>query len=82
VSGLEHGHNARVFQITRSDPFEVRPDAAQFRSHEAVHEMQTPVEPGKDFVFDLVMNRECDLSAVWPNLAEVNDSHESNIATD
>src|SRR5881397_926839 len=78
---LEHGHDARVIQIARRDAFEMRADAAQFRSHEAVHKMQTPVEPGKQFVLDLVVNRQRDLRAVCPNLSEINDAHEGNIPT-
>src|SRR5947207_12938069 len=34
---LEHGHDARVIQIAGSNPFEMRADAAQFGSQEAVH---------------------------------------------
>jgi len=77
---LEHGHNARVIQITGRNAFEMRTDAAQFRSHEAVHKMQTPVEPGEQFVLDLVVNRERDLRAVWTNLSEINDAHQGNVA--
>ena len=76
---MEHGHNARVIQIARRDAFEVRTDAAQFRSHEAVHKMQTPVEPGEQFVLDLVVNRERDLRAVWTNLSEINKAHKGNV---
>src|SRR5712691_14704 len=77
---LEHGHDAGVIQIAGRDTFEMRTDAAQFGSHEAVHKMQTPVEPGKHFVLDLVVNRQGDLRAVRPNLSEISDAHQSNIA--
>src|SRR5437773_8116636 len=77
---LEHGQNARVIQVAGRDAFEMRTDAAQFGSHEAVHKMQTPVEPGKHFVLDLVVNRQGDLRAVRPNLSEINDAHQGNIA--
>ena len=76
---LEHGHNARVIQITGRNAFEMRTDAAQFRSHEAVHKMQTPVEPGEQFVLDFVVNRERDLRALWSNLSEINNAHKGNI---
>jgi len=76
---LEHGHDARVIQIADRDAFEMRADAAQFRSHEAVHKMQTPVEPREQFVLDLVVNRERDLSAIWPDLSEINDAHKGNV---
>ena len=77
---MEHGHDARVIQIAGRDPFEMRTDAAQFRSQEAVHKMQAPVEPGKQWVLDLVVNRKRDLRTVCPNLSEINDAHEGNVA--
>ena len=77
---LEHRHHARVIQIAGRDTFEMRADAAQFGSHEAVYKMQTPVEPSEHFVLDLVVNRQGDLRAVRPNLSEINDAHEGNIA--
>jgi len=76
---LEYRQNSRVIQIAGRDTFEMRTDAAQFRSDEAVHEMQTPIEPGKQFILDLVMKRERDLGAVWPNLGEINDAHQGDV---
>jgi len=76
---LEHWQNARVIQVAGRNAFEMRTDAAQFGSHEAVDEMQTPVEPGEQSVFDLVVNRERDLRAVRANLSEINDAHHGNV---
>ena len=76
---LEHGQNARVIQVAGRDAFEMRTDAAQFGSHEAVDEIQTPVEPGEQFVLDLVVNRERDLRAARANLSEINDAHHCNV---
>src|SRR5260370_19440670 len=80
-SRLEHGHNARLIQIACRDAFEMRTDAAQFRSHETVHEMQTPVEPREQFVLHLVVNLEGDLRAVCTNLSEINNPHKGNVAS-
>ena len=77
---LEHGQNARVIQVAGRDAFEMRTDAAQFGSHEAVDEIQTPVEPGEQFVLDLVVNRERDLRAARANLSEINDAHQGNVS--
>jgi hypothetical protein len=41
--------------------------------------MQTPVEPGEQFVLNLVVNGERDLCAVWTNFSEINDAHQSSI---
>src|SRR5438034_8452526 len=71
---LEHWQNARVIQVAGRNAFEMRTDAAQFGSHEAVDEMQTPVEPGEQSVFDLVVNRERDLRADRKS-TRLNSSH-------
>jgi len=76
---LEYGHNTRVIEIACCDAFKMRTDAAQFGGHETVHEMQTAVEPGEQFVLDLVVNRERDLGAIWTNLREINNAHQSNV---
>src|SRR6266542_1169695 len=78
-SRLEQGHDALAIQIAGRDAFEMRANTAQFRSHEAIHKMQTPVEPREQFVLDLVVNRQRDLRAVRPNVSEINDTHEGNI---
>src|SRR5204862_3035332 len=76
---LKHGQNARVIQITGRDSFEMRADAAQFGSDKAINKMQTPVEPGKKLVLDLVVNSECDLSAVGTDLSKVDNAHKGDI---
>ena len=78
-SRLEHRQNRRTLKIVRGDSFEVRADAAQFGSHKRIDKTQAPVEPGKQLVPDLVVNCKRDLRAVWPNLSEVNDSHQVDI---
>jgi hypothetical protein len=59
----------------------MRADAAQFRGHEAVHETQTPVQPRKKLVFDVVVDRERDFSAAWPNFSKIDDSHDGDVPT-
>ena len=78
-SRLEHWQNRRTLKIACGDSFEVRADAAQFGSHKRIDKTQAPVEPGKQLVPDLVVNCKRDLRAVWPDLSEVNDSHQVNI---
>ena len=68
-----------MIQIASRDAFEMRAYAAQFGSHKAVHKVQTPVEPGEQFVLDLVVNGERDLGAVRANLSEINDAHKGNV---
>src|SRR2546429_9326423 len=53
---FEHGPDARVIQIAGRNSLEKRADAGQFGSHEAVHQMQTPIEPSKHWGLDLVVN--------------------------
>ena len=81
-SRLEHRQNATVVEVTRSDAFKVRADTAQFGSHKTVHEVQAAIQPGEQLVLDVIVNRERDFSAVWPNLGEINNAHQRNIATD
>jgi hypothetical protein len=80
-SRLEHWHNWRTLKIACGDSFEVRADAAQFGSHKRIDKTRAPVEPGKQLVPDLVVNCKRDLRAVWPDLREVNDSHQANVPT-
>lgn len=80
-SRLEHWHNRRTLKTACGDSFEVRADAAQFGSHKRVDKTRAPVEPGKELVPDLVVSCERDLRAVWPDLSEVNDSHQVNVPT-
>ena len=49
--------------------------------HKAVHEMQTAVQPGEQFILDLVVDRERDLGAVRPDFGEIDDAHEVNVST-
>jgi hypothetical protein len=80
-SRLKHRHNRRTLKIACGDSFEVRADAAQFGSHKRIDKTRAPVEPGKQLVPDLVVNSKRDLRAVWPDLSEVNDSHQANVPT-
>src|SRR5262245_26039185 len=79
VGRLQYRHDGCAIQVTLPDAFEMRADTAQLRSHKAVHEMQTPVQPGEQFVFDVVMDRKRDLSALGPNLSEIDDAHHGNV---
>jgi hypothetical protein len=73
VQGILHAETRRVsFQ---------RADTAQFGSRKSIEKTQAPVEPGKQLVPDLVVNRKRDLRAVWPNLSEVNDPDHVDIPT-
>jgi len=72
---LEYWQDALVIQIAGRDAFEMRADAAQFGSQKAVHKMQTPVEPGEQFVLDLVVNGKRHLRAVRANLSKIDDAH-------
>lgn len=80
MSRLENGQDARALQIAGPDPFEMRADAAQLGVHKAVHKMKTAIQPGEKLVFDFVMDRERNLSAVRPDLGEINDAHETDIS--
>src|SRR6266567_1141667 len=76
---VEHRHDARVFEIARRDAFEMRADAAQFGSHKTVHKMQAPIQPRKQLVLDLVVDRKRDLGAVWPNLSKINNTRQGDV---
>ncbi|PYK20164.1 MAG: hypothetical protein DME56_08160 [Verrucomicrobia bacterium] len=58
----------------------MRTDAAQFGSDKAVHEVQASIQPGKQFIFDFVVNGERNLGAMWPDLSKINDAHHANIS--
>ena len=78
-SRLEHRQNRRTLKIVRGDSFEMRADAAQFGSQKRIDKTQAAVEQGKQLVLDLVVNCKRNLRASWPNLSEVNDSHQVDI---
>jgi hypothetical protein len=42
--------------------------------------MQASIQPGKQLVFNLVVNGQSHFSAVWPNLGKINDAHQRNIS--
>jgi hypothetical protein len=79
-SGLEHRQNARMLEVARGDAFEVRTNTAQFGRHKTIYEMQTSIQPGKQLVLNLVMNRQRNFSTIWPNLSKINDAHQCNIS--
>src|SRR5205823_971818 len=54
---LEHRQNARMIQVTGSDAFKVRTDTAQFGGDKIVDKMQAPIQPGKQLILDVVVNR-------------------------
>ena len=60
----------------------MRTDASQFGVHKAVHKMQTTIQPGEKFIFNFVVDRECHLSALRPDLSEINDAHQANVSAD
>jgi hypothetical protein len=64
-----------MLEVAGCDSFEVRPNTAQFGRHKAIHEMQAPIQPGKQLVLNLVMNSQSNFSAVWPNFSEINYAH-------
>jgi hypothetical protein len=79
-SRLEHGQNARMLEVAGGDTFEVRTNTAQLGRYKAIYEMQASIQPGKQLVFNLVVNGQSHFSAVWPNLGKINDAHQRNIS--
>ena len=77
---LEHGQHRRVIEVARRDTFEVRANTAQFRRHKTIDKMQASIQPGKQFVPDLIVHRQRNLGAVWANFGEINDSHQLDIS--
>src|SRR5205814_10584945 len=59
----------------------MRADASQFGVHKAVHKMQTAIKPREKFVFELVVDRECDLRAVRSDVIEITDAQEGQVST-
>jgi hypothetical protein len=62
-----------MLEVARCNPLEMRANAAQLCCHKAIEKMQPPIQPGKQRILDLIVDRECDLSAVRPNFSEIND---------
>ena len=69
-----------MIQVAGRDSFEVRTDTAQFGSHKTVHEVQAAIQPGKELILDVIVNRERNFGAIWPNLSEINDPHQCDIS--
>ena len=78
--GLKQGQDWHALNVGRSDAFEVRPNAAKFRVHKCIDEVQVAIEPREHAVLDAVMDRNCNLGAGWPDLAEINQAHHFNIS--
>lgn len=76
---FQHRHDWHALGVGGGDAFEVRPDAAQLRVNERVDEMQVSIEPGKQAVLDLVMDRDRDLGAVRPDLGEIDQADDFDI---
>ena len=53
VGCLKHGHDARTFQVADRMPSKCARMLRRLVSYKPVHKLQTPVEPGEKFVFDL-----------------------------
>src|SRR5713226_9779883 len=62
-SRLQHRQNRHGLNVAGGDSLEMRADAAQLRSYKSIDKMQAPVEPGKQLVLDLIVNRKRDFSA-------------------
>jgi len=77
---LEHWHNASVFKVAGGDTFEVRAYAPQFGSDETIDKMQAPIQPGKQLVPYLIVNRKRHLGAIWPNFRKINDAYQGNVS--
>src|SRR5436309_5879700 len=77
---LKPWNNRHALNVGCSDAFEVRPDAAKFRIHKCVDEVQLAIEPREQAVFNVVMDRKCDLGAVRPDLGEINQTHHLNVS--
>ena len=78
--GLKQRNDRHALNVGCSDAFEVRPDAAKFRIHKCVDEVQVAIEPREQAVFNAVMDRKCDLGAVRPDLGEINQAHYLNVS--
>jgi hypothetical protein len=78
--GLKQRNDWHALNVGRGDPFEVRPDATKFRVHKRIDEVQVAIEPREQAVLDAIMNRECDLGAGRPDLAEINQTHHFDIS--
>jgi len=68
-----------MLKVARRDAFEVRANTTQFGSDETIDKMQAPIQPGKQLVFNVVVNRQRDLGTVWPDFSKINDAHQGNI---
>lgn len=79
---LEHRQNGSVFDVRRCDRFEVRADAAQFRSDKGVHEMQPAIKPGEYLVLDFVMHGQSHFRAARADFRKINEPHQVDVATD
>ena len=78
--GLKQRNDWHALNVGCRDPFEVRPDTTKFSVHKRIDEVQVAIEPREHAVLDAVMDRERDLSAGWPDLAEINQAHHFNIS--
>src|SRR5207237_9297287 len=78
---LKPWNNRHTLNVGCSDPFKVRPNAAKFRIHKCVDEVQVAIEPREQAVLNVVMDRKCDLGAVRPDIGEINEAHNLNVST-
>ncbi len=56
------------------------PDAAKLAHHEGIDEVELPIEPGKEFIFDFVMHGQGDFGEIRPNFREIDQAKEVNIS--
>ena len=72
---LEHRQYARVLEVAGSDAFKVCANTPQLGRHKTIHEMQASIQPRKQLILNLVMKRQRDFGAIWPNFSEINNAH-------
>src|SRR5438067_1445599 len=77
---LKHRKHRRTLHDGRRDPFEMGSDAPQLRSHERIHKMKSPVQPGKKFTLDLVMQCQSHLRAARPDFGELHQPHHVQVS--
>src|SRR5438552_12062457 len=76
---FEHRQHWCALDVRRRNSFKVRADTAKFCIQECVDKMQTAIKPCKHLVFDLVVNSQCNLSAMRSDFGEIDQSHQVDI---
>src|SRR5947208_1770883 len=79
-SGLKQRQNRHTFNVGGGDAFKVRANAAQFRIHKCIDEVQALIEPSEEPILYPIVDRERDLGAGRPDLGEVDQPHHFDIS--